>query len=144
MLVVIPIFISYLAFSKLGKPTILSKNPSVIIKNLEKLSQITQKKRVFLSGSTVFWANAFYDIYQIRGGRDEVSKDLVWREAAYTFREGKNLNMIKKYLKELNIAYVLVHTITSSEYYKDFKNVNIWKSIGEKVFESSGDILYEY
>jgi len=91
LLVVIPIFISYLAFSKLGKPTILSKNPSVIIKNLEKLSQITQKKRVFLSGSTVFWANAFYDIYQIRGGRDEVSKDLVWREVAYTFREGKNL-----------------------------------------------------
>lgn len=142
-IVLIPFFVSYLAFNKLGKPVILSKEPPIIMENLEKLAQITQKDRVFLSGSTVFWANSLFDIYQIRGGRDQVSKDIVWREAAYTFREGRDLNLIRKYLKDLKVSYILVHTDRSLEYYKDFKEYDLWGKVGINVFEANGDIIYK-
>lgn len=115
--------------------------------NLEKVLgdvyQITGPKTTFFSGSTVFWANAYYDFNQLRGGRDQVALHPAWDKAAYQLREGNELRDSVNYLNSLNIKYVLVHTDSSAEYYKDFRNVYKWSKVGIEVWNTDGDILYE-
>jgi hypothetical protein len=107
------------------------------ISTLEKI--VKKDERVFLSGSSVFWAS---DILQLRGGRDEVIKNKDWLDASYIFRESKDEELVTKNLRLLNIKYVLVHTKDSKEYYHDFKNEEVWDKIGILIYDNSGDKLY--
>lgn len=109
---------------------------------LEQLALIAGEKRVFLSGSTVWWANAYYDMYQIRGGADRVTVDQAWNTAAWEIREGAEAAKTLKALKELKVEYVLVHANESKQYYKDFKHLEKWDQIGQKVWEKDGDRIY--
>lgn len=136
----IPFYLVWRIHLTLGSPEILSKNPPEIVKNLETVSSIVGSDRVFLSGSSVFWADG---ITQVRGGNDRVSVNKEWPKAAYEFREGKGLVESKTWIEKLGIDYVLVHGPDSLEYYHDFKNITKWDKLGKKVWEENGDMLFK-
>ena len=151
----LPFYLTWRFHLVLGRPKLINRDIPQGVQSLEKLNEIVNKdeaglpfrslvrRRVFLSGSTVFWANALYDIYQLRGGRDQVAVHEDWDKAAYELREGNNPEASSRWLHELDISYALVHGPKSGEYYHDFKNINKWKDIGKIVWEADGDIIYE-
>lgn len=134
---------SFFVYRKLGRPELISSQIPAGVASLEKLAEIAGERRVFLSGSTVFWANALYDIYQVRGGRDQVATHPSWDKAAYELREGQDPKLAEGWLKELGVEYVLVHGWGSEEYYHDFRNIEKWDRLGDIVWQEDGDILYE-
>lgn len=101
-------------------------------------------ERVFLSGSTVFWLNAFFDIPQVRGGVDQVSVHSTWREAAWEVREGIKVEKSVKALKDLGVSWLVVHSSTSSEYYHDFSYPEKFEKAEslKKVYDEKGDRIY--
>lgn len=143
LLLILPFYLTWRTHLALGKPRLISREIPEGVRSLDKLAETVGTNRVFLSGSTVFWANAFYDIYQVRGGRDQVAVHPTWDKAAYELREGKESADSLRWLDELDVSYVLVHGPKSYEYYHDFRNINKWKIIGNVVWEESGDIIYE-
>lgn len=111
-----------------------------------KLNEVVEpNETVFLSGSTAFWLNAFSDVRQVRGGRDEASKDQDWTEAAWEIREGEDVEKSIKVLKTLGIDYLVVHDQKSREFYHDFKKAQKFSDIGDlvKIYEDGGDWIYK-
>lgn len=139
----LPFITTYLLWLRFSKPALIASSPPEALQSLTKLNEVAGSSRVFVSGASVFWLNAFYDIPQVRGGRDEVSVDPNWRKAAWEFREGERSDEAIRWIKRLDIRYVLVHTSSSSEFYHDFKNIEKWDEIGKKIWEGEGDIIYQ-
>ena len=109
------------------------------------LEKITKPgERVFLSGTTAFWLNAFFDLAQVRGGVDQASTDSKWRELTWQVREGidpeKQLNL----LKDLEVSYLVVHTQESAEFYHDFTYPEKFENQPgfEKIYDQKGDRVY--
>lgn len=121
--------------------TLITNNMPEYMGSITKLSELSNRSNVFLSGSSIFWANAFYNITQVRGGRDQVSLHKTWDKASYELREGNDIDKTSVWVKELSISYILIHTDDSLEYYKDFKNIYKWNKIGEIVWMNGGDLL---
>lgn len=140
----LPFLASFWLYSLLGKPLLLSREIPEGVRSLEKLVEIAGTSKVFLSGSTVFWANALYDVSQVRGGRDQVATHPTWDKAAYELREGYSPELAEGWLRDLDISYVLIHRKDSPEYYHDFKNIEKWQEIGEIVWKEGGDIIYKF
>jgi hypothetical protein len=119
-----------------------------ISKQLESIANSStssrQAQRVLLSGSTVFWLNAFVDVPQVRGGVDQASKDGSWRASVWEIREGEDPQKSLEALKKLKVKYLVVHTIDSLEYYHDFKYPYKFENLVglEKIFEEDGDVIY--
>jgi len=150
ILLLLSFYLTWRIHLALGKPALVSQEIPQGVQSLEKLAEIAgdgstslTTSRVFLSGSTVFWANALYNIYQLRGGRDQVAVHRDWDKAAYELREGGDSEASIRWLHELEISYVLVHGPKSGEFYHDFKSINKWRDIGRVVWEADGDIIYE-
>ncbi|HJX45874.1 MAG TPA: hypothetical protein VJ399_01765, partial [Patescibacteria group bacterium] len=141
LLLFVPLLITYYAWNKLGKPELISSNLPPIISGLDKLETLAGNNLVFLSGSTVFWSDALFDIKQVRGGRDEVALDADWDKASWEIREGQDPQKTLNWINKLNISYILIHKQNSYEYYHDFKNLNKWEKIGEKVWENNQDVI---
>lgn len=111
----------------------------------QELSNLVQaEETVFLSGSTVFWLNAFFDIRQVRGGVDQVSVHPGWRRAVWEIREGRNTENTERWLRTLNISWLVVHDFRSQEYYHDFAYPGKFEEIEdlEKVYDKAGDRIY--
>lgn len=102
-------------------------------------------ERVFLSGSSVFWLNAFFDIPQVRGGNDRASVNKQWRQAAWEIREGEKVDKSIRWLKELDISYLVIHTQDSDEFFHDFKYPEKFEGVREleKIYEQNGDRIYK-
>jgi hypothetical protein len=143
ILFLLPFYFTWRIYVALGRPVLLTRDVPEAVRSLEKLSGIAGGKTSFLSGSTVFWADALYDIYQVRGGRDQVAVNPYWDKAAYEFREGNNPEKSKEWLEKLSTSYVLVHSDSSREYYHDFKYINKWNEIGVLVWQGNGDVIYQ-
>ncbi|OGM15651.1 hypothetical protein A2V56_01980 [Candidatus Woesebacteria bacterium RBG_19FT_COMBO_42_9] len=138
-----PYWLSFRIYNTLGKPALISQSIPQGVYALTKLSEIAGEKRVFLSGSTVFWANALYDLNQVRGGQDKVAINPYWDHAAYQIREGESGELASVWLQSLGITYALVHTPKSYEYYHDFVNLSKWKDVGKVIWQDKGDIILE-
>jgi len=111
----------------------------------QELSKIVEPGgRVFLSGSSAFWLNAFFDIPQVRGGVDQVATHPTWDKVAWEVREGEDVQKSLKWLKELGVNYLVVHTADSKEYYHDFKYPEKFEGREklEKIYEGEGDRIY--
>ncbi|MDO8341048.1 MAG: hypothetical protein Q7T59_03670, partial [Candidatus Woesebacteria bacterium] len=132
---------TYIIAKNISLKSLITSSPPRYMQSIDKLSKLSDGKNVFLSGSSVFWANAFYNINQIRGGKDQVSMHKTWDKASYELREGDDAGKTFIWLKNLNINYVLVHTSESQEYYKDFQNIYKWNKVGEIVWLDSGDFI---
>ena len=132
-------------YRKLGMPKLISPEPPAYMNSIEKLNKLAEGNNfVFISGSSVWWANAFYDVRQVRGGVDRVSVDSRWPKAAWVFRESPSVDETKEYLDDLGVDYVLVHTGWSSEYFHDFKHLAKWEALGQKIWSQNGDTIYNY
>jgi len=111
----------------------------------KQLSEITKPgERVFLSGTTAFWLNAFFDIPQVRGGVDRAAVNSEWRKAVWEIRDGATAEAAEKWLKTLNVKYLVVHTKESEEFYHDFVYPEKFENNQsfKKLFEQKGDIIY--
>jgi len=111
----------------------------------QKLAEIVPPgEQVLLSGTTVFWLNAFFDIPQVRGGVDQASVDPNWRGAVWEIREGTEPERSLEWLRDLDISYLVVHTEESEEHYHDFSYPEKFEgAIGfEKIYEEQGDRIY--
>lgn len=99
---------------------------------------------VFLSGTTAFWFNAFFDIPQVRGGKDQASVDPNWREATWEIREGVAMENTERWLKTLKVTYVAVHTEDSKEFYHDFRVPEKFEAAKglKKVFSDPDSTIY--
>ena len=101
-------------------------------------------EKVFLSGSTVFWLNAFFDIAQVRGGNDKAAVDPNWDKAAWEIREGMEAEQSEEWLRELDVSYLVVHDQTSEEFYHDFVYPYKFEQGNFKcVFNQNGDKIYK-
>ncbi|MDP2649496.1 MAG: hypothetical protein Q8P10_01490 [bacterium] len=139
----LPFVVTWNIYNRLSRPALITTSLPAGISSLEQLNQVANGKKVFLSGSTVFWANSLYDLYQIRGGRDEASTNPGWLKASYEIREGFDPQKTIASLKKLGVVYILVHGADSLEYYHDFKNPEKWDKIGRKIWEKQGDMIYK-
>jgi hypothetical protein len=110
---------------------------------LKAVDELCSDQMVFLSGSTVWWANALYPIRQVRGGADRVSLDWGWARDAWELREGESSETSLSILKNREVACVLVHSQNSNQFFRDFKNVEKWQKIGNLVWKQAGDMLYK-
>ena len=137
-----PFIITYKYWDLLDKPSFVNVSPPEVLKSIERLNEVAKDDLVFISGSGVFWANAFYDIVQVRGGNDRVSVHPSWIHDAFLLRESQDEMMIDNVIKKLEIGYILVHTESSSEYYKDFTNIPIYNILCTIVSSVNGDIIY--
>ena len=109
------------------------------------LSQkVKATERVFLSGSTVFWLNAWFDVAQVRGGADQAAVNQEWQEAVWEVRQGKKVEKALDWLERLGIDWLVVHGAKSEDYYKDFKYADKFEKIKElkKVYDQGGDRVY--
>lgn len=101
-------------------------------------------EKVFLSGSTVFWLNAFFDIAQVRGGNDKAAVHPSWDKAAWEIREGMEVEESKEWLRKLDVFYLVVHDQTSEEFYHDFVHLDKFDQGNfECVFNQNGDKVYK-
>jgi len=101
--------------------------------------------RVFLSGTTAFWLNSLFDIPQVRGGKDKVAPHPMWDKNVWEIRDGRLPERTERALKELGVAYLVVHTQDSKEFYHDFTYPEKFEKIEslEKIYEGEGDIIYQ-
>jgi hypothetical protein len=121
--------------------------------------KVRKGEKVFLSGSTAFWLNAFFDVAQVRGGVDQAAVDKDWREAVWEIRDGSTGASTElsrtsspqegersvEWLRKLGVTYLVVHTGASEEFYQDFRNPEKFESmVGlRKVYDKSGDRIYK-
>lgn len=125
----------------------ISKTPEYKISNWLS-ANANENDLVFLSGTSAFWLNSLsgHSIRQVRGGVDQASNGDDWRKATWETREGKDIEKTLKWLKTLEIKYLVVHTDDSAEYYHDFKYPEKFEAAKSlrKVFEENGDIIYRF
>ncbi|MCH7641586.1 hypothetical protein IID22_05325, partial [Patescibacteria group bacterium] len=143
VLLIIPFVVTNYVYGVLNKPKLIANTIPEGVQRLEKLAEIVGNERVFLSGSTVFWANALYDLNQVRGGVDKAAIHPYWDHAAFQLREGSDPELAQGWLEALGVSYVLVHGPASPEAYHDFRNIDKWSNVGEVVWENQGDVIYE-
>lgn len=111
----------------------------------EELARVVRPdEKVFLSGTTVFWLNVFFDVNQVRGGQDQVAVDQNWRKAVWEIRQGENPSKALQWLQKLKISYLVVHTDESREFYHDFVHPEIFDETSslEKIYDVAGDRIY--
>lgn len=143
ILLIAPFIVSNYVYGLLGRPLLISSTIPKGVAGLEKLAEIVGNERVFLSGSTVFWANALYDFNQVRGGQDKVATHPFWDHAAFQLREGDSPELAKAWLEALGTPFVLVHGPKSAEAYHDFRNIEKWQDVGKIVWSGGGDAIME-
>ena len=99
-------------------------------------------KRVFLSGSPVFFVNSFINIAQVRGGADQATIHPFWAHGVYQIREGEDPELTRNWLLALGASYILVHDKGSDEPFHDFKNTDKFADF-KLILADRGDKLYK-
>ncbi|HUV46557.1 MAG TPA: hypothetical protein VMW29_00330 [Candidatus Bathyarchaeia archaeon] len=151
-LILVPVLAFYLLlFCLIFKKWVLGTlqkeiNQSIEYKIGSQLVKIAKRdETVFLSGTSVFWLNAFYDIPQVRGGVDQASANADWRKAAWEIREGQDPEKSREWLRKLGVRYLVVHTFKSGEFYHDFKFPDKFEGFPgmQKILDYEGDRIYQ-
>ncbi|MFZ5392035.1 MAG: hypothetical protein ACOZAR_02460 [Patescibacteria group bacterium] len=114
---------------------------------LNKNIDLSTGDRVYLTGTPAFWLNVFSDVPQIRGGADNAQPNPWWADASYQINKGEDPQLLKSWLKILNIKYILVNYPESGTHYVDYENyerfadfdlVTKFADGGFKLFNSPG------
>ena len=83
---------------------------------------LTTGDRVYLTGTPAFWLNVFSDVPQIRGGADNAQPNPWWADASYQVNKGTDTQLLKSWLKIMNVKYILVNYPESGTHYVDYEN----------------------
>ncbi len=107
-------------------------------------NMVSKNDVVFLSGTTAFWLNSFYDIRQVRGGRDEISQHPSWRAAEWEVRNGDSGIKAREALRSLGVTFLVVHMGESQEFYHDFANIDKFRTESgfNEIYRDHGDLIY--
>ena len=100
--------------------------------------------RAYVSGSSAFWLNSWFDVAQVRGGGEQGSLNPWWPHGSYQIREGRDAELADLWLKVLGVSYLVVHGEESLEVYHDFRYPSKFDGMEEweKVWEREGDMIY--
>jgi len=100
--------------------------------------------RAYVSGSSAFWLNSWFDVAQVRGGGEQGSLNPWWPHGSYQIREGRDAELADLWLKVLGVSYLVVHGEESLEVYHDFRYPSKFDGMEgwEKVWERAGDMIY--
>ena len=100
--------------------------------------------RVYLSGSSTFWLNSWFDLAQVRGGGEMGSLNDWWPHGSYQIREGSRADLAQAWLEALGVDTLVVHDVNSSEPYHDFRFPSKFEAMPEweKIWEEDGDTIY--
>ncbi len=115
------------------------------------LSENTDGKRVYTTGSICFWLNVFSDTPQVRGGADGASYSKWWAHATYQINTSENAPkgeeevITLNWLKAINVSYAVVNFPHSKEIFHDYKNPDKFEEIEglEEVYNEKGDVIYK-
>ena len=101
--------------------------------------------RAYLSGSTVFWLNSWFDVEQVRGGGEMGSVNDWWPHGSFQIREGVRPELAETWLEVLGVSYFVVHGLRSQEVYHDFRFPQKFDEMEgwENVWEKNGDTIYK-
>ena len=100
--------------------------------------------RAYLSGSSVYWLNSWFDVEQVRGGGNQGSLNDYWPHGSYQIREGSREELSGNWLEALGVSYLVVHNFSSSEVYHDFRFPGKFQKIDgwNRIWEEKGDVVY--
>jgi hypothetical protein len=106
--------------------------------------EVAGSKPVFLSGSTVFWLNAFFDVPQLRGGRDPVAVLPNWDKIAWEVRTGEEGATGVKALKKVGVNFVVVHDEKSRDFFHDIVYSEKFDRVlgATLIYKQNGDMIY--
>ena len=103
--------------------------------------------RVFASGSTQFWLNAFTDNPEVTGGFDNGVVNQVTRTASYIIRSGdgagdRDAEISIVWLKALGVHAVVVGGPDSTQAYRDYRNPRKFDGILKILWHEGDDSVY--
>jgi hypothetical protein len=103
--------------------------------------------RVFASGSTQFWMNAFTDTPQLGGGFDNGIVNQAARTARYIITSGdgagdRDAEISVLWLKALGIHAVAVGGPDSADSYRDFRNPRKFDGVLRELWRDGDDAVY--
>lgn len=100
--------------------------------------------RAFLSGSSVFWLNSWFDVAQVRGGGEMGAINDWWPHGSFQIREGRSTELAQAWLEALGVSFLVVHGLDSEEVYHDFRFPSKFEAMEgwEKIWEAKGDVIY--
>jgi hypothetical protein len=104
-------------------------------------------QRVFASGSTQFWLNAFGETSEVSGGFDNGVVNQVVRTASYIIRTGdgagdRDAEISLLWLKAMGVHAVIVQGADSTEAYHDDRNPKKFEGVLPALWHEGGDTIY--
>jgi hypothetical protein len=105
------------------------------------------RRRVFASGSTQFWMNAFTDTPQLGGGFDNGIVNQTARTARYIITSGDgagdhDAEISMLWLKALGIHAVAVGGPNTADAYRDFRNPTKFDGVLRELWRDGDDAVY--
>ncbi len=97
--------------------------------------------RVYLTGTPAFWLNVFSDVPQIRGGADNAQPNPWWADISYQINKGDDSQILRSWLKILNIKYILVNYPQSGTHYVDYENYERFDGLTEVTKFADGGLV---
>jgi hypothetical protein len=100
-------------------------------------------ERAYLTGDHAFWANAFADVPQVRGGSDFSYSDPWWAHASYQINTGKDRDISVMWLKALAVRYVVVADRDAGETFLDYHDPAKFEGALQVAHSTRGLKVYE-
>jgi hypothetical protein len=103
-------------------------------------------RRVFASGSTSFWLNAFTETPQLVGCCEQGQSMPVLNYVPFTITAGKDQQsavLARNWLRALGVSAIVVNTQESTDDYKDFVAPARFESVLPILHREHGDAIYE-
>ena len=122
--------------------------------DLEKRSEYTtarwldshmRGRRVYASGSTSFWLNAFTDVPQMAGCCDQGQSMPVLNDVPGFINSAvspRNTALAKTWLQALGVQALVVNGETSTDEYKDFRDPQRFERVFAPLHRENGDTIY--
>ena len=100
-------------------------------------------ERAYLSGSHAFWASAFADVPQVRGGVDFAGLDPWWAHATYQINTGSDPQVSALWLRALGVRYAVVTGPGSTDAFRDFAKPDMFEGLLPLAATIQGARVYE-
>ncbi|HLX46380.1 MAG TPA: hypothetical protein VKR43_23195 [Bryobacteraceae bacterium] len=105
-------------------------------------------RRVFASGSTQFWLNAFSDTQQVTGGFDNGVVNQVTRMASYQIRSGdgagnRDAEISILWLKAMGAHAIAVAGPDTTQAYRDDRNPGKFNGVLPALWHQGGDTIFQ-
>ncbi|MBX9603760.1 MAG: hypothetical protein K2X35_22325 [Bryobacteraceae bacterium] len=108
-----------------------------------KLHELARGDRVFATGATAFWLNAWFDVPQVTGCCDQGPLHQSARIASYVIGVDPRADVAVAWMRALGARFAAVHEHESAEPYHDVQHPRKFHGILKEVWRERGDVIYE-